>query len=412
MSTSRPSGKNTKGERLEIYTLGGFQVCCGEQKLFSESRRSQKTGELLMYLITHRQKLVLPETILESLWPEKEYANPKSVMKNLVYRLKQKMDDSRVPGARSIISYSYGCYGWNPSVPCWVDADAFEALCGEARALAGRDPLGAIEKYRQALSLYRGDYLPECHYSDWVLPARHYYRRQYLRSAAELLSLQKAHRLFSQMAEDCERALLVDQLDENLHLCYMEALLEEGKIAQARAHYEQITSLIYQELGVKPSRQMRRIYQTIKAASERPDRSFCDVQEILLEREKTEGAMLCDPDYFRFLCRLERRRAEREGRSLYLGLFTLTGPDFQPPPFLQLQEAMEQLQQVLLANLRKGDVIAPWNESQFTLLLPGLSLEQAEKVLQRIRETFQKAYTQEGVVLRSSAHPLLPWEHS
>ena len=410
MSKGYISAEKTKEKRLEIYTLGRFQVCCGDEKLFSEAGRSRKTGELFVYFVTHRWKTGIPEVILESLWPEQEYANPKKTFQTLIYRLKKKLENHQVPGASDAVTCSYGCYGWNNTVHFWLDAEAFETLCREARSLSDTNPLRATAKYRQALDFYTGDYLPLWHYSDWVLKVRHYYRRLFVRSVSELLALQKEHRLFSQMVEDCEKALYIEHLDEDIHLRYMEALLAEGKTAQARAHYEHITALLYQELGIKPSPALRRIYRVIKKDSEKHELDFTEMQEILRERDRSDGALLCEPDTFRFLCRLERRRAERQNQPVQLGLLTFTGPDFQPPPHAPLRKAMDGLQGVLLDNLRKGDVITSLYENQYALLLPGLDLEQVQGVLKRVKENFEETGPPAELVMRSSAHPVLPWE--
>lgn len=410
MNSSDSSREQRRADRLEIYTLGRFQVFCGEQKLFSESGRFQKIAELFMYFVTHRWKLTAPEIILESLWPDQENADPKNAFKNLVYRLKKKLDNHQMPGAMYAVSCSYGCYGWNNSVPFWLDAEAFESLCQEARSLAENDPILAIARYREALALYRGDYLPLWHYSDWVLPVRQYYRRLFVRSMSELLALQKECHLFAQMVEDFEKVLLIENLDETIHIRYMEALLEEKKVGRARTHYEHITSLFYQKLGAKPSPAMRRIYRTIKSAGEIPDLNFTDVREMLDERPSSERAMLCEPDVFHFLCRLERRRAERQDHPVHVGLLTFTGPNFQPLHPSRLQEAMEGLRRVLLIHLRKGDVVSFLNENQFAVLLPGLNLEQADHVLRRIQKRFGETYRLEGVFLNSFAYPVMPWE--
>ncbi len=402
MFTDKQEGRS-KGAKLEIFTLGRFQVRLCGQILFNEAGRFQKIGELFMYLITHRGKSAAPEAILESLWPDQEYHNPKNAIKILIHRLKQKLETNGIPDARSSISCLYGCYGWNSSIPYWLDAVEFESLCQEARSLAKTDPLQAAEKYREALALYRGDYLPECRYSDWVLPARHYYKRLYISCMTELLALQKEHGLYNQMLEDCEKALFIERFDENLHLRFIEALLEEGKVSQARAHYEYVTSIVYQELGVKPSPSLRGIYRALKVQNETPE-----LQDLLAEQDSNRGALLCDSETFRFVCRMERRRAGREEAPVQLGVLSFTGTDFLPPPPAQLQASMERLKHILQASLRSGDVISSWSESQFTVLLPKLNLQQAESVLQRVSKQFNKVGSLERIMLRCSAHPFLP----
>ncbi len=400
-------------DTLKIYTLGRFQVCLGNRCLFDDAGRSHKLGDLLMYLITNRGKHVSPEIILETIWPEHDYADPRNVLKNMIYRLKQSFERMQIPEAKSYISYAYGGYCWNTSAPYWLDVDVFESLCQDARSLIRHDPFRAAASYRKALNLYQGHYLHECQQSHWVLPRRHYYRRLFVRSVSDLFSFQKEHRLFSQLAEDAEWALSIEDFDESINLFYMEALLEEGKTAQARAHYEYITALNYYESGSKPSQAMQRIYKAIKAQSEKAALDFSDLRQMLVERDKSKGALFCDPDSFRLFCSLERRRSERNNRPVQLGLLSLSSSGSPAAAFLSHQKkAMECLRTVLLGQLRRSDIISPWNETQFTLLLPGLSPEQAEALLQRIREAFKIQCEYEDMSLRSSVHSFLPPEMS
>lgn len=410
MTGEYPTIKDQCGDLLQIHTLGRFQVSFGDRNLFNDSGRYQKIRDLFMFFITHRGKPVHPDNILETLWPDKDYSNPRNALKNMVYRLKQGLEDMQVPEAKSFISYSYGGYSWNSNSRYWLDADHFEALCSDAHDYLNIDSFSAADKFRQALTLYLGHYLPECQQCSWVLPKRHYYRRLFVRSVSELFAFQKENRLFAQMAEDCEKALSIEDFDENIHLFYMEALLEEGKTAQARSHYEYITSLNYHALGAKPSPAMQHIYRIIKTHSEKARLDYTDLRDMLTEKEKGQGALFCEPDNFNLFCRLEKRRSERFGHPVQLGLLTLTDPDLQPLSASLLQGSSASLRKVILDSLRKVDIISPWNDNQFALLLPGLDYTQAESILLRVREAFEKNKTSEKVTLRSKIYPVMPSE--
>ncbi|MGI6097718.1 MAG: BTAD domain-containing putative transcriptional regulator [Dethiobacteria bacterium] len=52
-------------------------------------------------------------------------------------------------------------------------------------------------------------------------------------------------------------------MEEELHLRYIESLMELGRNKQAQEHYEYISAHMYRELGVKPSVEMRRLYQLL-----------------------------------------------------------------------------------------------------------------------------------------------------
>ena len=48
---------------------------------------------------------------------------------------------------------------------------------------------------------------------------------------------------------------------------------------------------------------------------------------------------------------------------------------------------MDELQESLRSNLRKGDVVCRWSENQFLLLLTGLERTQAGNVIDRIKNS-------------------------
>lgn len=182
-SSSQGDSKNL----LEIYTLGQFSVLRNGLLLSAASGRLSKAWELLLYLITNRQKLTPLETIHEILWPDEDCADPKKNIKNLVHRLRKTID---VEGESAII-YSQGCYRWNTGIPYWLDAEVFESLCQEGLSLSGSEPAEAVSLYKKALSLYRGDYLPEFSGESWVVPARRYFHQLFVSSVLDLLNLYK-----------------------------------------------------------------------------------------------------------------------------------------------------------------------------------------------------------------------------
>lgn len=408
MCAQELASPNTERSNLEIYTMGQFLVKRGSELLSGDVSRSQKPWEIFKYLITHRGKTFLPEQVLETLWPDQEYSDPNRALRNLVYRLRQILGEGCSKEDRSIIAFSHGGYSFNTKADIWLDAEEFENLCRQAFSIREEDPGGAIGVYLKAVSLFKGEYLPECSYSEWVLPIRNYYRRIYLKACSDLTHLLKNTRRHPEIIEVCEKTFLVEPFEEEFHLRFMEALLEGGKTNQAKAHYEYVTSTFYRDMGIKPSPDMRSLYRRMKTDSDRVELDLSFIQDNLGERHEAEGAFLCDPDVFRFLYKLEQRRGERSGQAVFLGLLTLTRPDYGMPATKTLQETMENLKESLETSLRKGDVVSRWSEAQYLVLLPGLSLEQAERVLARIKERFRKSGGPKDVVLRTKLQSVLP----
>ena len=393
-------------EKLQIFTFGQFMVKSGKMDYFEKATRSHKRWELFKYLLTHKDKLLSAEVIAETLWPDQEYADTKGSMRVQVHRIRQlflKNFPSRLP---LDIFYSQGCYSLKLR-ECWLDADEFGILSRQAHELSRHNPEEKIALCVRAIALYKGDYLTEIT-SGWVLPVRSYYRRLYLKNVLTLAELLKEAGRYSELTETLEKAFIIEPFEEELHISYMEALLEGGKATNALSHYEYITSALYQEKGAKPSSALREMYRSIKRAHEKVFPDYTDLHQMLNEQEDVKGPMPCEIDFFQFLCNLQRRAVMRAGNPAYVTFLTLTTNELMLLPLREVKRLMDQLEQVLLNNLRPGDVFCKMGESQFALLLQGLNLKQAQKVLQRICKKHRELFGHKGMALRSTALPLLP----
>ena len=399
---------------LEIFTLGTFVL---KNNLTSApinkiTEQPNKAWELFKFLLTNRDKLLIPEKIIETLWPKVEYTNPGASFRYHVYKMRQLLKKASIPEEIISIVSSNGYYSLETGPACWLDAEEFINLSGKADELSQSSPAEAIDLYIDALSLYKGEYLPEVA-GNWVFLARHFYRNLYLKNIFKVSKLLKRSGRFDRIIEIIETAFfLIEPVAEELHLLYMNTLLEVGKVERARAHYELLTTTMYQEAGVKPSKALRKVYQKIKnnyeaSISDLSDLTeFTDVQEIREKREKVKGALICDPDIFRFLCKLERRRSERSN-NIYLGILSIeNGSNERMLSSAELQDALESLKTLLLNDLRKSDVISRWNKNQFILLLAEMDQEQANRILGRIKGKFKKKHFKGEDVLHCTVHSL------
>jgi two-component SAPR family response regulator len=399
---------------LEIFTLGTFVL---KNNLTSApinkiTEQPNKAWELFKFLLTNRDKLLIPEKIIETLWPKVEYTNPGASFRYHVYKMRQLLKKASIPEKIISIVSSNGYYSLETGPGCWLDAEEFINLSRKADELSQSSPAEAINLYIDALSLYKGEYLPEVA-GNWVFLARYFYRSLYLKNIFKVSKLLKRSGRFDRIIEIIETAFfLIESVEEELHLLYMNTLLEVGKVERARAHYELLTTTMYQEAGVKPSKALRKVYQKIKnnyeaSISDLSDLTeFTDVQEIREKREKVKGALICDPDIFRFLCKLERRRSERSSNSIYLGILSIDGSNGRALSSAELQVALKSLKTLLLNNLRKGDIISQWDKNQFILLLAEMDQEQANRILGRIKGKFKKKHFKGEDVLHCTVHSL------
>ena len=398
-------------EKIYIYTLGKFFIRLGDTVISENTSRSKKMWEVFKYLLSNRDKSLFPETILDKIWPEKDYADPNTVMRAQMFRLRQALHtDHPGPSLATNIVFSQGCYHWENKVNCWIDVDEFEKLATRARLQAGKNPEDAIEIYDQAIKHYVGDYLPESAFSEWITPLRSYYHDIYLSCVFDLVDLLIRNHAYKEIIKLCEQVLAIDYFEEKIHIRLIESLLSEGLTVRARAHYNEATSTFYREMGIKPSDAMKSLYRLVGLETGSFELDLNTIQEGLKGKDIVNGAYLCDAELFRYFYKLERLRGERSGQSVLLCLMTLITQDYSQPPGNTLREVMQNLQDVIMDSLRKGDLVTRWNEAQFLLMLPGLNREQAVLVMERIEKSFSSQHSLLGLKLQKKVESLFPLE--
>ena len=386
-------GKNapvTVVKRVAVTMLGGFRIRVDGNVLTDEINRSQKLWNVLCYLIAHRERTVPQSEFIELFWPEENSANPTNALKTLLYRVRSLLEPLFGEGLEPILSQR-GAYAWNPAIACEMDVDRFELLCRRAQdtALPAQKRMAL---YEEAAEMYRGDYLPKLANQMWVVPISAHYHALYLEAVKEYADLLEHAEKFEAMAELCTRASQLDPLDESLHTLIVRALLRQGKDSAALSHYEKATDLLYRNLGVRPSEQLRALYREIMDVEERLETNLEAIQANLREAAQRPGAFVCEYGFFKEAYRLEARRSARSGACVHIALITVSLPDGGVPPLGVLNTTMDQLLEVLVHNLRRGDVVSKYSGAQYVVMLPAANFEDSTMVVERIVNAFYRQH--------------------
>lgn len=386
-------GKNapvTVVKRVAVTMLGGFRIRVDGNVLTDEINRSQKLWNVLCYLIAHRERTVPQSEFIELFWPEENSANPTNALKTLLYRVRSLLEPLFGEGLEPILSQR-GAYAWNPAIACEMDVDRFELLCRRAQdtALPAQKRMAL---YEEAAEVYRGDYLPKLANQMWVVPISAHYHALYLEAVKEYADLLEHAEKFEAMAELCTRASQLDPLDESLHTLIVRALLRQGKDSAALSHYEKATDLLYRNLGVRPSEELRALYREIMDVEERLETNLEVIQANLREAAQRPGAFVCEYGFFKEAYRLEARRSARSGACVHIALVTVSLPDGGVPPLGVLNTTMDQLLEVLVHNLRRGDVVSKYSGAQYVVMLPAANFEDSTMVVERIVNAFYRQH--------------------
>ena len=378
----------TSATMVSVRFLGGFGFEMDGTELTDETNRAHRIWNVLSYLIIHRDRMIPQSEFIDVFWPHDESSNPNNALKTLLYRIRSLVDDVFGPVPELILSQR-GSYSWNRDVVCQVDTDRFEALCRKAENpfLAGSE---RIVLYREAISLYKGDFLPRLSGELWVIPISTRYHEMYLSAVKNMARLLDEAGEYEEMANVCTRAIDIDKLDEDIHVLLIRALLHQGKNAVALSYYGQATELLYRNLGVKPSKELRALYTAIMKVEQGLETDLEVIQKELRETAMRPGAFICEYGFFREIYRLEARRAKRNGMCVHVALITVSLPDGGTPSFKVLNATMDQLLRELLDGLRRGDVVSRYSGAQYVVLLPYANYEDSNMVMERIINTFYR----------------------
>lgn len=395
---------------VKIYTLGYFDINIGEESVLNRKGNPYQLIKLLKYFITYNGRTLLPENIIEDLWPDNEFQNPRNVLRTHISRLR-KMIKSWEDFHKEFyeIEYVNGYYKFETKDNVEIDFEIFTGLIEEGNFLKDANPDKALDILKEGLAYYKAEYLSEVEYEDWIIPIRNRYHRMYLKGMMNYLEILKSKDMNNEIVKICEEAIIHEPHDEMLHIYFIEALLEIGQKRYALSHYEYFTSKVYSQFRTSPSDKMKALYKKIQSYD---DNTKDNIEWIVIDKELMEdldenGALICDPFYFKFLYNLERRkRPDDSKRNVFLGLLSIENSELKPLPESDKKEALNTLVSIVYKNLRKGDILSKISDSQLVLLLYSVESDSLETIIKRLRIKFQEKCKMKNIVLSIKYKPL------
>jgi DNA-binding SARP family transcriptional activator len=373
--------------KLTIKTLGVFDIKIKDTSLIKKGSRTYKINKLLQYFIAFRDRKILPETIIENLFPEDEYADPKNTLSTQIYRLRSLLK-SIVPEEEDRDNYLNinsvnGNYILEVGDRVEIDVDEFESLIKKGDQKLAENREEALEIYNKALKIYEGMFLSENAYEVWLTPVRNYYNRLYIKVIFQTIDILKDKENYDKIIRTCEKALNYEPYDEDIHICLMEGMLKQGQFTNVLNHYEYIVNLLKKEMGISSSPKLDKFYKKIKSTiSEKKKMTIIDFWN-KIELEEPKGAMQCDFSDFKIIVDNQRRKGERSSEDDYIFIITLE-EDIEDSFLNSIWR--QEITNILSSSLRKGDVFTFWNDRQILILLHEVKQQALMIIEKRFRD--------------------------
>lgn len=393
---------------FSIRMLGEFSIQSGDVEISDKDNRSRKIWLLLAYMIYCRNQPVSQDKLITLLWGEdaENSANPANALKTMFHRARTLLDQLGEGAGHTLILRRAGSYAWNPEISFRFDVEDFERYCKEA-AEAG-DPQQRLERSMKALALYKGDFLSKLSTEPWVVPISAYYHNLYVQTIQECLPLLQEQERFHDIISLCRKAVEVEPFNESLYQYLMRALVETGEQREAVTVYETMSDLLFSNFGIMPSAESRAIHRDAVRIVNDHAVSLGTVREQLREADQKGGALFCDYDFFRIIYHAEARAVARSGDAVHICLISITDQSGDVLAKRSLDCSMENLQETICSNLRKGDIASRCSVSQFILMLPQANYENSCMVCERIIRAFNRQYPHSPAKLHFSVQPLEP----
>ncbi len=387
----RSEGMIQGAEKLEVKTFVRLVLSYNEVQLNEEDIRSDMLTKLLVYFICNRNRTIAVQELVDALWVDEESDNPAGALKNLVYRLRVFL--KKKWGGVEFVKTERGGYRWNSDMEVVLDAEEFEVLSKKASTQKNEEK--KLSLLLEAIGKYEGMFMPKLSDEYWISTLKTYYHSMYLEAVKDAVVLLENEGDYGQIEEIVSDALLLDNLDENLHTYMVNALVKQEKFNLAKEQYEKAESLLYENLGVRPSVQLRESYEEIHKQLNVVEENIGVIQmDLDIEEDVEGGTFFCEYGVFRKAYQLEKRRMKRINSTSYVVLVSLeprANIKRDSQAYLNMmQKGMDTMKRALLATLREGDVVARYSGVQYIMLISNCSGTALDKIEERIEKKYYK----------------------
>jgi ATP/maltotriose-dependent transcriptional regulator MalT len=238
---------------LEIKTFGGLELTRGEDRVGEEAWERLQPKRLLTAILARPGGKVAKEVLIEDLWPEERPGKGENNFKVTLMRLRKFLEPAIHPEfGSSYLHLRNNLVILNPEFT-HTDVDEFLAAVAQGNwKERTREARGAMEKYEQALAIYRGDFLPEETGLTVVDRRRDDLKGVYIETLQRLAKLSEEQGLLKKAGGYYRRVLEAEPLQEEACQGILRLSLTLGNTNEALRAFDALARALGQELQSQP----------------------------------------------------------------------------------------------------------------------------------------------------------------
>ena len=388
--------------QIFIRMMGLFTIEAGGEIHEELMAKSRKGISLIQYLVLERGRPVSNQRLIRELWADRRSESPESALKTMVSRVRATLNAISTELGACIVS-GKGTYRWESRPNVHVDVLEIIDLLNTLR----QEPPspGHIKKTEALMELFQGDlYLTGDILNGQSM--QNWLHNEYLSAVYRYIELLKANEEHTKICEVCRRAIQIDDLDEQLHLELMQALINLNRADAATAEYQRLAKQSREYLDAEPGEELQACYESLAEAGKTIRINLDIIRNELIEKEGSmKGPFFCEYDVFKEVYNIYMRNLERLGSTMFLAVIMLGEPG-EDENIIRRESCMAGLQEILRTNMRKGDIITRFSENTFAMLLPTVKYATGNMVMERIESRYYREYSSLAINFYSRISPL------
>ena len=289
--------------------LGPLQVRVGGRAV---EFRTDAQRALLAYLAAHQGAPQRRDALAGLLSPDRGDREALTYLRNRFTRLRRALGDDQASPPWFAVDRKQ--IGLRAGADVVVDAILFEQLVGTVERHAHRRLAGCpscLARLQEAVGLVRGELLaglnfPSDTWESWLLTQREHYTQRALEAMTRLRDARRERGEWAAALDVAQRQLALEPWLEAAHRAIMEAHYQGGDRNAALAQFAQCQDVLWEELGVEPEEETRRLQQEIRDSGLAPPKASAPPDNLPLQANRfwgreTEQArllhLLVDPAY-------------------------------------------------------------------------------------------------------------------
>lgn len=232
-----------KSENLQMSLFQQVTIVDGGQEILLRWRTA-KVQQLFLYLVQHRGTVVNKTAIIELLWPELEPEKAYHQLYTAIYHIRKTL----APFSKHF-QISNTSEGYKVRLEQTIlDVDQFELFVRSDLSLSAE----TIGEYEQAIALYKGDYLQEHNYI-WAESERQRLQLQWVQTAVKVVDWYYANDEWDKAIMLCLDICHRYPLEEEAYFFLMKIFADMGRHSSVHKQYDQLTSVLWNELQEQPN---------------------------------------------------------------------------------------------------------------------------------------------------------------